>query len=187
MREWAGDAMSLPANELALAESGPDSRAEFAARVRECQRRVFQMARGVLGNSEDAEEVAQDAFLRAHLKFAQLREPAKFRQWVCRIAFRLALNRQRGRRRQLARDAAWHAQTARASGESHDPSGAQISQQRLRTAVDGLPEKLRAALLLCAVEEMDATEAGAILGIPAGTVRSRLHLARKRLLGALSE
>jgi len=65
----------------------------FGERVAENQRRVFQIAYSVLGNSADAEDVAQEAFLRAYQKFDSLREAEKFRAWVNRIVFRLALNR----------------------------------------------------------------------------------------------
>jgi len=58
----------------------------------------------------------------------------------------------------------------------------QVMLGRLRLEIEQLPEKLRSVLLLSLVEEMDATDVGAVLGIPAGTVRSRLHTARKRLL-----
>ncbi|MCH8947760.1 MAG: RNA polymerase sigma factor, partial [Acidobacteria bacterium] len=57
-----------------------------------------------------------------------------------------------------------------------------IFLSQLRDEIDRLPEKLRAALLLSAVEGMEAREVAAVLEIPVGTVRSRLHLARKRLL-----
>jgi RNA polymerase sigma-70 factor (ECF subfamily) len=53
---------------------------------------------------------------------------------------------------------------------------------RLRREIERLPEKLRAVLQLSLVEEMEAADVGAVLGIPAGTVRSRLHAARKLLL-----
>ena len=83
--------------EEALASSEIDSsEAGFVERLKENQRRVFQIAYGVLGNRADAEEVAQEAFLRAYRKFHSLRDPEKFRAWVNRITFRLALNRQRG-------------------------------------------------------------------------------------------
>ena len=81
--------------------------AGLGERIAENQRRVFQIAYSVLGNSADAEDAAQEAFLRAYQKFASLREAEKFRPWVNRIVFRLALNRQRDYRRRLARDTAW--------------------------------------------------------------------------------
>lgn len=159
--------------------------AAFGARVAENQRRVFQIAYGVLGNAADAEEVAQEAFLRAYQKFASLREAEKFRAWVNRIAFRLALNRQRGHRRRLARDTAWHV-----AGTSDAVDGARSAEervlvQRLRSEIESLPEKFRRVLQLSIVEEMGAADVGAVLGIPAGTVRSRLHTARKLLLEAM--
>jgi len=57
--------------------------------------------------------------------------------------------------------------------------------ERLRNEIEGLPEKLRRVLQLSIVEDMDAADVGVVLGIPAGTVRSRLHTARKLLLEAM--
>lgn len=153
--------------------------ADFATRVAESQRRVFQIACGVLGDPADAEEVAQDAFLRAYRRFASLRDPACFRAWVSRIVLRLALNRRRSRQRQRARETAWQAdQPVVVDDAGPDP----IFLQRLQAEIDRLPEKLRLVLVLSAVEGMEAREVAGLLRIPPGTVRSRLHLARKRLL-----
>jgi len=58
----------------------------------------------------------------------------------------------------------------------------QVMLDRLRREIERLPEKLRRTLQLSLVEEMDAADVGAVLGIPAGTVRSRVHTARKLLL-----
>ena len=58
--------------------------------------------------------------------------------------------------------------------------------ERLRSEIEKLPEKFRAVLLLSLPEEMDAAAVGAVLGIPAGTVRSRLHTARKLLIKAMA-
>src|SRR5882724_7104136 len=155
---------------IARAETrGPE--AGFGERIAENQRRVFQIAYSILGNAADAEDVAQEAFLRAYQKFASLREAEKFRGWVNRIVFRLALNRQRGHRRRLTRDTAWQITETRAMVD-----GAKDAEQQV------LLERLRSVLQLSLVEEMDATDVGATLGIPAGTVRSRLHTARKLLL-----
>ena len=166
-------------------EAGGDSGDAFAALVAGSQRRVFQIAYSVLGNAADAEEVAQEVFLRAHRKFGAVRDPEKFCAWVNRIAFREALNRQRAERRQMARDTAWHAAGPGAAGAGENDAEERLFLDRVRKEIDGLPEKLRAVLMLCAVEELEAGEVGQILKIPAGTVRSRLHLARKRLLGVL--
>ncbi|MGH9804750.1 MAG: RNA polymerase sigma factor [Candidatus Acidiferrales bacterium] len=152
---------------------------DFAALLAENQRRVFQIALSVLGVPADAEEVAQEAFLRAHGRLSSLRDPARFRAWVSRISFRLALNRLRARRRRIARESAWQAERPAISGRrATDP----VFLERLRAEIDLLPVKLRLVLLLAAVAGMDAGEVAAVLDIPVGTVRSRLHAARKRLL-----
>jgi RNA polymerase sigma-70 factor (ECF subfamily) len=172
--------------EALTARTGADERETgFGARVAENQRRVFQIAYGILGNPADAEEVAQETFLRAYQKFPSLREAEKFRAWVNRIAFRLALNRQRGLRRRLARETAWHGAGTGETVDGTKNAEESVLVERLRNEIEGLPEKLRRVLQLSIVEDMDATDVGVVLGIPAGTVRSRLHTARKLLLEAM--
>ncbi len=159
-----------------------EAEAAFGARVAENQRRVFQIAYSVLGNAADAEDVAQEAFLRAFQKADSLREAEKFRAWVARISFRLALNRQRGTRRRLARDTAWQTMETATSFDGQRAAEQRLTLDSLRRRIDALPEKLQSALRLSLVAGMDAEEVGAVLGIPAGTVRSRVHAARKQLL-----
>src|SRR5574337_233017 len=93
-----GSAVSFKAETL----SGPDSdiAREFGERLADCSTLAFRVALGVLHNREDAEDVAQEAFLRAYQKFHRLRDPARFRAWLARISWRLALDRRRtaGRR-----------------------------------------------------------------------------------------
>ena len=156
----------------------------FSQRMTENQRRVFQIANGVLGNSADAEEVAQEVFLRAYQEFQSMRDPQKFRVWVNRIAFRLALNRQRGLKRRMVRDTAWH-DSAIETLDGAKNAEERLLAERLRNQIEQLPEKLRRVLQLSIVEDLDAADAAAVLGIPPGTVRSRLHAARKLLLEAM--
>jgi RNA polymerase sigma-70 factor (ECF subfamily) len=158
------------------------SAVEFGERIAENQRRVFQIAFSILGNSADAEDVAQEAFLRAYQKLDSLREAEKFRAWVNRIVFRLALNRKRGYRRRLVRDTAWQSTETATMVDGAKEAEQQVMLDRLRKEIERLPEKLRSVLQLSLVEEMDAADVGAVLGIPAGTVRSRVHMARKLLL-----
>ncbi len=179
-------AMSTLVDTLVSSATVAEREAGFAARVAETQRRVFQVAYSVLANAADAEDVAQEAFLRAYRKYTRLRDPGKFRAWVSRIAFRLALNRRRGRHRQLARDTAWHVERTSPVADGARAATDRIFLSQLRAEIERLPEKLRAVLLLSAVEGMEAREVAAVLEIPVGTVRSRLHLARKRLLEVMN-
>jgi RNA polymerase sigma-70 factor (ECF subfamily) len=149
--------------------------------MRESYRLVYQVAYSVLGNAADAEEVAQDTFLTAYRKFDRLRDGGKFRPWVARASWRLALNYRRGATRAMGRDGEWVANQA----ASETPERQVLDREfetRLRAQVDLLPDKLKAVVLLIGVEEMDVRTVAGILGIPEGTVRSRLHLARRQLL-----
>jgi RNA polymerase sigma-70 factor (ECF subfamily) len=149
--------------------------------MRESYRLVYQVAYSVLGNPADAEEVTQDAFLAAYEKIGALRDREKFRPWVARTAWRLAANRRRGTVRAMGRDNTWIANQP----AQEDPETQAVEREfeaRLRAQVDLLPEKLRAVVLLIGVDEMDVRTVAGILEIPEGTVRSRLHLARRQLL-----
>ena len=77
---------------------------EFEERVADSSTLAFRVALGVLRHREDAEDVAQDAFLRAHRAFASLRDRDRFRAWLVRTAFRLALDRLRGEKRRARRE-----------------------------------------------------------------------------------
>ena len=158
--------------------------ADFERLWRDTHRTVFQVAYAVLANPADAEEVTQDAFLRAYKKFSSLRDPQKFRAWVARMSWRLALNRRRSNFRALRRDGSWF----RSRSVPNDPeaeASAREFESRLQEHIAGLPEKLRSALLLSAVQGLDARTVGIILNVPEATARSRLFLARRQLLKTL--
>ena len=157
----------------------------FEQLMRENQRVVFQIAFGVLGNASEAQDVTQDAFVQAYAKLASLREPGRFRAWVCTIGRRLALNRLRRNVRAREREALVANPAAR-DIDVTDIVEEREFQAQVRREIDRLPEKLRAVILLCAVDGLEPVAVAALLGIPPGTVRSRLHLARKRLLRALA-
>ena len=171
---------------LTLAAATPAQPATFAERVAETERRVFHIAYGVLGNAAEAEDMAQEAYLCAYRKFNRLRDPEKFRAWISRIVLRLALNQRRARNRRLTRDTTWHAENSTEERPNGEGAANSILLTRLRAEIDLLPEKLRSVLLLSTVEEMNSKEVAAVLEIPVGTVRSRLHSARKRLLEVIS-
>src|SRR5205823_3027840 len=77
---------------------------EFEARLVESSTLAFRVAYSVLRQRQDAEDVAQEAFVKAYRSFTHLRDRARFRAWLVRITWRLALDRQRGDRRRLVRE-----------------------------------------------------------------------------------
>lgn len=163
-----------------MPEPGSD-RAQFERLMRESYRLVFRIAYSVLGNAADAEEITQETFLTAYEKMGTLRDAERFRPWVARAGWRLALNRRRGALRAMSRDNTWLAGREDLENPEAQAAGREF-ESRLRAQVDLLPEKLKAVVLLIGVEEMDVRTVAGILQIPEGTVRSRLHLARRQLL-----
>ena len=157
-------------------------RREFEARLAECGPLAFRVARGVLRNDADAEDVAQEALLRAYRRLDRLRDAQRFRGWLVRIVFRLALDRARSAKRRELRETEW-AQPARRTAM---PNAEELAvsgefQAHFDRAMDELPEKLRLVLLLAAMEGHTLEEVAAMLGLPIGTVKSRLFAGRKKL------
>ena len=157
-------------------------RREFEKRLAECGRLAYRVARGVLRNDADAEDVAQEALLRAYRRFDRLRDAQRFRGWLVRIACRLALDRARSAKRREVRETEW-AQPARrpAPATAEELAASSEFQARFDRALDELPEKLRLVLLLAAMEGHTLEEVAAMLGLPVGTVKSRLFAGRKKL------
>src|SRR5258707_15146476 len=89
---------------------------EFEARLVESSTPAFRVAFGVLRHRQDAEDVAQEAFVKAYRSFRELRDRDRFRAWLVRMTWRLAIDRRRGDKRRAARDGAAH-DFSRASGD----------------------------------------------------------------------
>jgi RNA polymerase sigma-70 factor, ECF subfamily len=167
---WAGAVSLDPALER-----------EFEERIADSSTLAFRVALGVLRRREDAEDVAQDAFLRARSAFAGIRDRERFRAWLVRTAFRLALDRLRGEKRRSRRQDAV-ALEAPAHADSAETEAARAELRAcVSEAVAGLPEKLRIVTVLAAIEEQDLASVARLLDLPEGTVKSRLHRARRLL------
>jgi RNA polymerase sigma-70 factor (ECF subfamily) len=159
-----------------------DGRREFEERLAECGPLAFRVARGVLRNTSDAEDVAQEALLRAYRNFDRLRDRNRFRGWLVRIAFRLAIDRIRSRKRREERDTVWSQPEHRPpAATAEDLAASSEFQVHLDNALAELPEKLRLVLLLAAMEGHTIDEIAALVGISTGTVKSRIFYARKQL------
>jgi RNA polymerase sigma-70 factor (ECF subfamily) len=155
---------------------------EFEARLAESSTLAFRVAYSVLRQREDAEDVAQDAFAKAFRSFRQLRDRERFRAWLVRMTWRLALDRRRSDRRRLVRE------DRSAVADIVDATDAEGSERaaHLWRAIDGLPEKLRIVVVLANIEGHGVKDVGQLLGIPDGTVKSRLFDARRQLKESLS-
>jgi RNA polymerase sigma factor (sigma-70 family) len=156
-----------------------DLEREFEDRLRESSTLAVRVAYSVVRHRQDAEEVAQEAFAKAYSRFSQLRDRTSFRAWLVRMTWRLAIDRWRSDRRRTAREQ---------SGvlDAPDPTAEGIvaaneRAERLWRAIDDLPDKLREAIVLSAIQGYDVREVAQLLALPEGTVKSRLFLARKGL------
>jgi RNA polymerase sigma-70 factor (ECF subfamily) len=165
--------------ELAFDRDKAARRREFEQRIEECGTLAFRVARGVLHNASDAEDVAQEAMLRAYRRFSRLRDPSRFRAWLVRISFRLALDRGRSARRREQRETVWAIDLPRPTAE--DVAASNEFERRLQEAMVSLPEKSRLVLLLTSMDGHSLEEVAELLQVPLGTVKSRLHSARKQL------
>jgi RNA polymerase sigma-70 factor (ECF subfamily) len=169
-------------DELAREAAQADTRREFEERLAECGPLAYRVARGVLRNTADAEDVAQEALLRAYRRFDRLRDRNRFRAWLFRITFRLALDRLRSGKRREQRDTLWSQPEHRPrAATAEDLAASNEFHAHLETALSELPEKLRLVLLLAAMEGHTIDEIASMLGISTGTVKSRVFYARRQL------
>ncbi len=152
---------------------------EFEELLHESSGLAVRVAYGVLRHQQDAEEVAQEAFAKAYGRFSQLRDRTRFRAWLVRMTWRLAIDRWRSDRRRQAREQAAFEPPPGVTAEDVAVSNERAA--RLWQAIDALPEKLRIVIVLAAIHGHDVREAAQLLGLPEGTVKSRLFLARKGL------
>lgn len=161
----------------------------FRELVRQYHGLAYHVAYKVLRNTSDAEEVVQDAFMKAHDALSEFRGEASLKTWVLRIVWRLSLNRQRDRSRTswhrlgLDGDGEAEVETLRSRTAEHPDRAyqAQDTQTRVLKAIDNLPEPLRQALVLHGFEELGYDDVARILQVPVGTVCSRIHSARRKL------
>lgn len=156
-----------------------DLEQEFEVRLRESSTLAFRVAYGVVRHRQDAEDIAQDAFARAYRSFHQLRDRERFRAWLVRMTWRLAISHLRAHKRRESREATQ-------TNDPPPPTPEQTADANRRSAelwkaIDALPDKLRMALVLASIEGHDMKEIASLLRVPVGTVKSRVFLARERL------
>jgi RNA polymerase sigma-70 factor (ECF subfamily) len=165
----------------------------FREIVVEYQDRVYNMTYRMLGNREEAEDVAQEVFITVFKSIDQFRGDSKFSTWLYRIAANTCKNRIKYLARRHDRDQSEYDDTAdrdQAAGTLTAPSqprrpdraleGAQM-EQMFQEAIAELDEEQRLLVILRDIEDLSYEEILAITGLPEGTVKSRLHRARLAL------
>ena len=173
---------SLPAPSVKVdsaAETAEELAREFDARVLDSSRLAFHVAYSVLRHPQDAEDVAQDAFLRARRSFHRLRDRDRFRAWLARMVWRMALDVRRGDKNRRSRE---ERVAVPDTTPSHEAQLLEAERsRRLWAAIDLLPESLRLVVVLTSIQEHSVKDVASLMELPEGTVKSRLFTARQRL------
>jgi RNA polymerase sigma-70 factor (ECF subfamily) len=161
--------------------------------------RAYQIAYGVLGTREDAEEVAQDVFVRIYKALPKFRGDSEFTTWMYRIAMNLArnkyrYNKSRGANRKISmqetvddNDSRTIIQVPEPRLSPDDEVGLDEFQKDIMREIDNLPPLYRDALVLRNVDEMSYEQIAEVLGCKLGTIKSRIARAREELRRRLEQ
>ena len=159
--------------------------------VADHSRMVFRIAYSILRNHHDAEDAAQECFLRVWKQKDRLCEVSNVKTWLARIAWTTALDKRRSSRAMVSlsmvslSDEQAGAELAQSIPDLAVAADQQLAsaqmQQMLERLIAGLPEDLRSTLELSTIQELNSAEIAEVMKIPEGSVRTRLFRARKQL------
>jgi RNA polymerase sigma-70 factor (ECF subfamily) len=184
---------SLPDLELVRRCQEGDASA-FRTLVERYQQRAVRLSYRYVKNQEDAEDIAQDAFIRVYRSIKDFRNESQFYTWFYRILVNLSLdhlrrNKQKGVEYQdgvLLRSQS----AAEAQQKGSSPREALWKKQRrlaIADAIDTLPDEQRTTVVLREIDGLSYEEIAQVTKVPIGTVMSRLYYARRKLQGKLKE
>ncbi len=164
----------------------------FGALICRYQDRLFNAVLRVVDNPDDAQDVVQDAFVNAYQSLASFKGDAEFYTWLYRIAFNTAVTLKRRRRAlvslETGRDGEMVVDPPDPSEETRPGVILERSEEEaaLQTALNRLSAEHRAVLVLKDIEGMKYEQIAEVIGVPIGTVRSRIHRARLELRDLLA-
>jgi RNA polymerase sigma-70 factor (ECF subfamily) len=178
--------VSDPTDEDLLASHLRGDQHAFGQLVSRHERRVYGICLRMLGNREDAQDAAQEAFLAALRRASTFRQAAAFSNWLYRIAVNAATDQ--ARRRGRTRAVPLEPDDAGGPVLAHDPADhgeAVATAVTVQAALARIPEEFRAAVVLCDLLRLPYAEAAAVLEVPVGTVKSRVFRGRLALADQL--
>lgn len=177
--------------QLAQAGDGP----AFRAIIQRNNRRLFRVARSIVKNDSEAEDVVQEVYARAFEHLSEFRGDSTLATWLTRIAINEAQGRLRRQRPAVDLsmiDSEQEGMSEVLSFPSPDADPERVAAQRevrrlMERAIDELPDAFRVVFVMRVVEEMSVEETASFLGLREETVKTRLHRARNLLRRALDE
>ncbi len=173
-----------------IAETLAGNSDAFGRLVTKYQDRLYNSLVHVVGSTEEAQDVAQDAFVQAFLKLSTFQGNSAFFTWLYRIAFNVAISQRRKHKTTVSIDQQRELSGNEPLDHNQAPTERIESQERIaqvRTALAALGEEHRTVLILREIDNCSYEEIAEILDLPVGTVRSRLHRARLELREQLKE
>jgi len=181
-----------PEDHRLIAECLEGRTAAYGELVRRYQDRLYNTIYRLLDNAEDAQDVLQEAFLNAYVSLDKFKGDAQFFTWLYRIAFNAAISLRRKRQSQLSvrmgRRLEGHAEPLDVSDASRPEHGIEREEEekRIQEGLNRLSPDHRIVLILKDIEGQKYSQMAEILGVPVGTIRSRLHRARMELRAILA-
>ncbi|MCA1041666.1 RNA polymerase sigma factor SigW [Bacillus infantis] len=151
--------------------------------------KVFQLCFRMLGNRHEAEDIAQEAFLRAYINIQSFNIDLKFSTWLYRIATNLCIDRIRKKKPDYFLDAevagtdglTMYSQIAADTRLPEEDVESLELQETIQNEISKLPEKYRSVIVLKYIEELSLNEISEIMDLPLGTVKTRIHRGREAL------
>jgi len=177
--------LAAPDDTEFIEQARQGDRAAFGELVKRYQRRAYAVAYSLVGNRDDAMEIAQDSFVKAYRAMGRFDAGLPFYPWLYRIIRNTSLNylKKRVRRGESSLDGMMETGTdfATADRGPSDSAGAEELRAQLSRCMQTLSDAHREILSLRHVEELSYEEIARVLDVPKGTVMSRLHAARRAL------
>lgn len=164
-------------------------RTAFAELIDIYKDRIYHMAYRMLNNRQEAEDIAQETFLRVFTNLSKYDESYKFSTWIYRIATNLCIDRMRKKKPQHSLDETvdgeegldWY---SRLSSQEPTPEAEVIEgelQNEVHQAIESLPGKYRAVLILKYLEDLSLAEISDVTSLPISTIKTRIHRGREAL------
>jgi len=180
--------MDSPSDAELVQEVRNGSRRAFTELMRRYQQRVYWTARRLIGNHDDAEDIAQETFVKAYLSLGDFRGESSFFTWLYRIAVNLSLNALR--KRQLITYVRESELMRRVIPGGQDPAQEthnRETESRLHQAVESLPEKQKAVFILRFYDALSYDEIAVLLRTSVGGLKANYHHALRKVQKMMSD